>query len=265
MLKTLNQALEILNLFTQEHNRWSSKEISQKLEIPAINVYRILETFAANDYLIKDLDSKQYEIGPALTVFSYSAFQKYNVYTMVHPYLEELMQETGEAVYLIKSEADYAINVDAVIPENKVSFAVSLNKKIPLYSGASYWSILAFLPPKIIDETLHSSFTNLLKSEKLTPKKLQAELEKVRKKGWSVSYEITTPDVVSISAPIFSNKKIIGSLTVAKPIFRTKKEQVSVLGQLVKTTANQISITLDKNNINLNSYIFFKERGIINL
>ncbi|MDN7145543.1 IclR family transcriptional regulator [Liquorilactobacillus mali] len=261
MLKTLNQALEILNLFTQEHSRWTSKEISQKLEIPVINVYRILETFVANEYLLKDKDSKQYEIGPALTILSYLAFQKYNVYTMIHPYLEELMKETGEAVYLIKSEANYAINVDAVIPENKVSFAVSLNKKIPLYSGASYWSILAFLPQKIIDETLSSPFTNLLKPKKLTPEKLQKELEKVRKTGWSVSYEITTPDVVSISAPIFSNKKIVGALTVAKPIFRTKKEQVSVLGQLVKTTANQVSVTLDKNNIQLNSYTFFKERG----
>lgn len=48
---------------------------------------------------------------------------------MIHPYLEELMKETGEAVYLIKSESNYAINIDAVIPENKVSFAVSLNKR----------------------------------------------------------------------------------------------------------------------------------------
>ncbi|KRM91970.1 IclR family transcriptional regulator [Liquorilactobacillus cacaonum] len=264
MLKTLNQALEILNLFTQEHSRWTSKEISQELEIPVINVYRILETFAANEYLIKEADSKQYLIGPALTTFSFLAFQKYNIYTMIHPYLEELMKETGEAVYLIKSESNYAINIDAVIPENKVSFAVSLNKKIPLYAGASYWSILAFLPDDIIENVINSPYKNLLRPGNLTPKKLQNELANVRKQGWSVSYEITTPDVVAISAPIFSNKKILGALTVAKPIFRTDKKQIPILGQLVKTTANQISLTLAENNVKLTSYAFFKERMNLN-
>ncbi|WP_034992900.1 helix-turn-helix domain-containing protein [Liquorilactobacillus vini] len=54
MLKTLDQALKILNLFASEKKLWTVKEISEKLNIPSINVYRIMETFASNQYLIKN-------------------------------------------------------------------------------------------------------------------------------------------------------------------------------------------------------------------
>lgn len=260
MLKTLNQALEILNLFTQEHTRWTSKEISQKLGIPVINVYRILETFVANDYLRKDLDSKQYEIGPSLTIFSYLAFQKYDVYTMIHPYLEDLMKETGEAIYLIKSDRTSAANIDVALPENRISLSLSLNKKLPLYVGASYWAILAFLPQETIDSVINAPFKKLLDPKKLTPDLLLNQLDHVRKYGWCSSSEITTPDVVSISSPIFYKKQVVGSITITKPIFRLHETDVEQLGILVKSYAGKISAVLDKNKVNLNAYSFFRKK-----
>lgn len=234
MLKTLNQSLHVLNLFTKEKERWTVREVAQKLEMNQTAVYRILETFVNNRYLIKHHQLKQYEIGPALALFSYLSYDKYNVASLTQPFLHNLMQETGESVYLVKLDHLEATTIDAFEPENKVSFAVSLNKSMPLYSGASYWSILAYLDEDTVQTVLNSPFTHIRKNATLTPNMLTTILEKTRQQGWIVSKEIVTPDVVAIAAPIFSNDKILGSLAIAKPIYRTKETDIESLGQLVK-------------------------------
>lgn len=261
MLKTLHQSLNVLNLFTKENERWTAREIANKLEMNHTAVYRILETFVQKRYLIKIEQTKQYEIGPALALFSYLSYDKYNVATLTQPFLNKLMQETGESVYLVKLDHLEATTIDAFEPVNKVSFAVPLNKSMPLYSGASYWAILAYMEETQIQTVLESSFTHLRPTTKLTSTMLQGILKTTQEQGWCVSQEIVTPDIVAIAAPIFSNGVILGSLAIAKPIYRTKEEDILPLGQLVKMTANQISAVLSENDLNLTSYRFFKEKA----
>ncbi|MFT9452188.1 IclR family transcriptional regulator [Liquorilactobacillus ghanensis] len=261
MLKTLDQALKILNLFTSDKKSWSAKDIAAELKIPMINAYRILETFTSNQYLSKDKKSKQYELGPTLAIFGYISVKKFNVYELVYPYLKALSSEINEAVYLIKAiDETGGKNIDSILPENKVSFSLSLNKKIPLYSGAGYWSILAYLPEDKTDKVLSSEFANLLNSSQLTPSVLKSNLNFIRENGWGYSMEITTPDVFSIASPIFSNKKVIGSIDVAIPKFRVTTSDISQLGKQVKKFAGAVSKELTMKNINLDFYTFFKNQ-----
>ncbi len=260
MLKTLNQSLRVLNLFTKEKQQWTVREVADKLELNQTAVYRILETFVQNRYLIKINNTKQYEVGPALALFSYLAYDKYNVATLIQPFLNNLMKETGESVYLVKLDHLEATTVDAFEPENKVSFAVPLNKSMPLYSGASYWAILAYLDQALIQSVLEKPFAEVRDPGKLSKNSLTEILKQTKSQGWCVSHEIVTPDIVAIAAPIFTRETIIGSLAIAKPIYRTKEEDVDPLGQLVKMTANQISALLTENDLNLNAYRFFKEK-----
>lgn len=261
MLKTLNQSLLVLNLFTKEKQLWTAREVADTLKLNQVTVYRILETFTQNHYLSKIEKTKQYEIGSALAIFSYLSYDKYNIVSLIQPFLYNLMQETGESVYLVKYDYLEATPIDAYKPENKVSFAVSLNKAMPLYSGASYWAILAHLEEGKLEMILNDPFDHLRESVKLTPRLLKKQIEIVRKNGWCVSRELITPDVVAIAAPVFSNNEIIGSITVGKPTYRTTEEDIQPLGQLVKTTAKQISCVLSEKSLNFNSYQFFKERA----
>lgn len=261
MLKTLNQSLLVLNLFTREKQLWTAREVADRLNLNQVTVYRILETFTQNHYLSKKEKTKQYEIGSALATLSYLSYDKYNIVTLIQPFLYNLMQETGESVYLVKRDFLEATPIDAYKPENKVSFAVSLNKPMPLYAGASYWAILAHLDPEKIEMILNNPFNHLREAVKLTPASLKEQIENVHKNGWCVSRELITPDVVAIAAPIFSNHEIVGSITIGKPTYRTREEDIQALGELVKTTANQISCVLSENNLNFNSYQFFKERA----
>ena len=54
-----------------------------------------------------------------------------------------------------------ALTLDAVTGPSPINYAVSIGSKAPLYAGASYRSILAFLPDylikTILSETLKSS------------------------------------------------------------------------------------------------------------
>jgi len=259
MLKTLNQALQVLNLFTRETPVWSAREIADHLDLNQITVYRILETFVNNQFLTKNNKTKQYQIDASLARFGHLSFERYNVAAIVQPILYHLMKQSGESVYLTKRTDLHAVTIDAFEPENKVSFAVPLNQSMPLYAGASYWSILAFLNPADIQEVLNTPFDELLDPQALTAEQLEEQLAHVRKHGWCVSQELVTPEVTAIAAPVFSAQQVIGSLTIAKPIYRTSESDIQPLGELVRSKAQQISVELTKHGQSFDYYSFFKE------
>ena len=64
------------------------------------------------------------------------------------------MIDTGESVFLTGLDGDEALTLDAMEPDNKVKYSVSLGSRVPLYAGASYRAILAFMPPEKIDNIL---------------------------------------------------------------------------------------------------------------
>lgn len=258
MLKTLDQAIKILNLFGSSKVSWTAREISEHLAIPQVNVYRVLETYTNNKYLEKISETKQYIIGSELARLSNIAFEKHNVVKLIRPILKRIMLQTGESVYLVKLDQTTASNIDAIKPSNRVSFDVRLDNHVHLYEGASYWSILAFLPQKQIDLALSQTIQGVHMDASTVREATINGLTHVRAHGWCMSQELFTPDVVAIAAPIFLKEQVVGSLTLAIPTYRFNQAELSLVAQLIKDHAAEISNLLTAYNINLESYVYYR-------
>lgn len=226
MLKTLDLSLKVLELF-KDRNEWSLKEISDYMNENTTKIYRIVDTLEKRDYLKKDNATKRYKLGVSVLELGKMVNSNYEFKEIIHPYLLFLTEKTGESSFFTILEDNQALTLDAVSGNGRIRYAVTTGSTAPLYAGASYRSILAYLPGYFIDATLSNKLQQFTENTKTTPQLIKDDLEDIRKNGYSISRGELTEDVVAVAVPIFIDGSIIGSLTVSGPAYRITEEHVN--------------------------------------
>src|SRR5699024_4098051 len=226
MLKTVSLSLEILKMFTNEKTSWKTKDLAAQINENQTKVYRILETLKNNNFLIKDYDEKTYSLGTAIWEISNSLNDNFYMKQFIHPILQLLRDRTGESVFLTMLDNKEALTIDAVESETAVKHAVSVGSRTTLHNGASYRSILAYMPSEFINIYLSQTLIKYTDNTMVDPSKIKKELEKIKKKGYAISKGEFTEGVIATAIPIFYNKEIKGTLTVSGLEFRITNKQI---------------------------------------
>ena len=252
MLKTVNLALEVLKMFTKDKPIWGGRELAHEMELNHTNIYRILETLERNGFISKDPITKQYSLGFVVWELGTTFYEGLNINSLVNPILEMLSENTGESVFLTVLDNKEAVTLTVVEPKNKVKFSVSAGSRAPLYVGASYRSILAYMPEESIENVINSGLVKHTAKTMTDPNDLRNELSLIRKHGWAESHGEYTPDVVALAVPLLIDNIIIGSITVAGPSYRMEDEQKSVSLPLLKQTRDEIEEVITRYNLKLN-------------
>ncbi|WP_408008479.1 IclR family transcriptional regulator [Pseudalkalibacillus sp. A8] len=239
MLKTLDSALKVLKMFTREKPVWGGRELANELGMNHTNLYRILETFEKNRFIIKDEVTKKYSLGYATWELGVIMYESLNVQKLIRPILEQLMEKTGESIFFTILDRDEAVTLEVVEPENKVKFSVSAGSRAPLYVGASYRSILAYLPEEFVDALITGGLVKYTKTTMTDPDELKAELEKIREQGWAQSQSEYTEDVIALAVPLIVGREIIGSITVSGPTYRMSDDKIQEYLPLLKEARDE--------------------------
>ena len=98
-VKSLQKALEILNLFT-EKPVLGVTEVSEYLGIYKSTVHNILSTLKAMEYLEQDEETGKYRLGIQVFNLSKALGDTYSITKIAGPYMQELSNHTGERCYL---------------------------------------------------------------------------------------------------------------------------------------------------------------------
>jgi DNA-binding IclR family transcriptional regulator len=251
MLKTLDQSLKVLQMFTKDKPSWGVRELAQELNINHTNIYRILDTFEKHRFLVKDPDTKKYSLGFAVWELGLAMYNNFKVRELFTPLLTDLMEKTGESVFLTTFDGLEAITLDAVEPDNKVKFTASIGSRSPLYVGATYQAILAYLPENTINQVIELGLRPYTKDTIVDPDELRKEIEIIKKQGWAKSSGEYTPDVIAIAVPLFYNKQIAGSLTVSGPIYRMNNTAIEHDLPLLKEASLKLMHIMEKYHLKL--------------
>ncbi len=233
-------------MFTREKPVWGGRELANELGMNHTNIYRILETFEKNRFITKDEVTKKYSLGYATWELGIIMYESLNIQKLIRPILEQLMEKTGESIFLTILDRDEAVTLEVLEPENKVKFSVSAGSRAPLYVGASYRSILAFLPEEFVESVIEIGLVKYTKTTMTDPDILRAELEKIREQGWAESQSEYTEDVIALAVPLFDDKEIIGSLTVSGPVYRMSDENIQKYLPQLKEARDEVAQVIQR-------------------
>jgi len=247
---TLERACDVLRLFTRQKPRWTISELARYLNVPKSGVFRLVKTFERKNFLQSGEDSYEYELGSGIWELTGTVVGKRErLVERASSYLRDLNKTTGLLVSLRVVENEQMVIVDRVEGTDPVKVIFPVGTHQPLNHGAPGKLLLAYHYP-----TGSAQFHELIsqgKISKLTDRtltdrrRLQEELNKIRRFGYATSDGEAIRGTIGIAAPVWNS---MGQVEAALAL--TAVESVCNMKQLMrflpklKRTAENISKAL---------------------
>ena len=239
--RSLTRLLGLFDVLSLTQNGMSLAELSATLAAPKSSLLNLLRPLVAEGYLIHSEGS--YRIGPSIIRLSASVMSAWDFPKMIRPFMEELVERTGETVLLgvLNREAEAVAFVELVNSPHPVRLQVPVGTVRPLYASPTGWLLLAYADKGFRDPYMASVQFKLKMPAGIARASIMREMAKIRTEGVCSSIDTPIAGVGSVIAPVFDgNGECIASLTVAGPADRFRKD-MDVLRATVKEVAARAS------------------------
>lgn len=248
--KSLKKALSVLELFDEQVETLSTKEIAEKLDTRPGTIFPILSTLEEYSYLEKDKENKKYSLGLTLLGKGTLVLRRLDIRDRAQPHIKELLIRCNENVHLAILDSRKVMYIDRKEAAPSLMIRSYIGKRVPAHCTALGKVLLAFLDDRKLEDFKKKEKLEQLTDTTITnPEDLGAELEKVRSEGFAVDNEEFQKGGICIAAPIKSYQdKVIAAVSVSIPKSRFSDERASKIIREVKKVALSISKSLGYRN-----------------
>src|SRR5699024_10091804 len=228
MLKTLDNAIQVLECFTDEKHSWGVRELARELNTSHTIISRILKTFEKNGFLRQNVETQKYHLGFKFMEFSQIIQNKMSITEEILPIMKKISNQTNESIFLTWKENNEGVTLAIAESEERVKFSVSVGTRTPLHVGASCKSIMAFSTDKEVQQII-SEYTHPKSKFTITNQStLRKELSQIKNQKWAYTSGEYSDQVFGLSIPLFDKRqRVTASITIAGPEYRVndnKKE-----------------------------------------
>ena len=235
---TLERACDVLRLFTPQKPRWTISELARHLNVPKSGVFRLVKTFERRHFLQANNDSYEYELGSGIWELTGTVFgRRERLVEKASPYLSDLNKTTGLLVSLRVLENEQMVIVDRVEGNDPVKIIFPVGTHQPLNHGAPGKLLLAyhFLPDstQFHDLIARGKIIKLTDRTLVDQRRLQDELNKIRRLGYATSDGEAIRGTIGIAAPVWNS---MGQVEAALAL--TAVESLCNMKQLMKFLPN---------------------------
>ena len=227
---------------------WGVRELAERLGFSPATVHRSLAGLMRHGFIQQSGSAGKYSIGMevyrlALKVQPHVALRNAAMLVM-----QELVAKCNEAAFLgFYDPSRLQMMFVAVINStHPLRYVVPINEWIPVHAGASGLAVMAFLPePERRAIVERRGLPRITAATITDPRVLEAELAKVRPRGYALSRGQRTKGAVAIAAPIWGpNGTILGELNLSVPEPRFDESMTAAFAKLVITHAQRITANL---------------------
>lgn len=245
MSKALENGIGVLELISSKRSS-TVTEIAKALGIDKSTVSRIIKTFIQKDMVEINRISGMYSIGPAILQMSSNYYKSRNVVGHIKKVMDVLCRQVEESVHLCTLSNDGAVIVEQVESTSRLVVNAKIGNREPLHASSVGKCLLAFA-----DNAERETMLANIKYEQFTPntiiseEKLLIELEKIRKKGFSIDDNELTCDIRCVAVPILdSHKKCLYSLGVSGANSHMTTEKIRCIIKKMMTAVQPLTETL---------------------
>ncbi len=221
-IKVLNKSLSILEVLLQHGSAMNMTEISEKLGLYPSTIHRILDTLRHWGYVEQKPNNQKYQLGLKVLELGMAKLHQMDLVREATPYLKELINQYNETVHLGVLEEGEVLYLAKEESSQTIRMCSYVGKRAPLHCTALGKVLLAYLPEGERKKILGKRELPRLTDKTITDKKkLEKELNEVKKQGFALDRGENEKDVRCIAAPIRNYQgKIIAAVSISGPAFR---------------------------------------------
>jgi IclR family KDG regulon transcriptional repressor len=243
IIKSVDHALQVMELFSAEKQEWGVTEISEALNLYKSTVFDILKTFENRGLMKKDEKTQKYQLEIKMVQIISAILNKMNLKQVALPFMDQLSKKYEESVHLCIAIEDKALPILMIESTKILRSFISLGESIPLYCTASGKTVLAHWPMARIEDYLKKQ--ELYKFTESTITKcdaLKEELGEILERGYAIDNSEHEDGIKCVAGPIKDfNGKVIATISVSGPVTRMDKWELSDIAKDITGYCKNIS------------------------
>jgi DNA-binding IclR family transcriptional regulator len=246
-VQSLERALDLLEALSAG-GELGVTELAHRTGLVPSTAHRLLHTLAKRGYVTQSSENGPYLLGYKVVEVASGLEQRLGRLRVVaRPHLERVQRETGETVNLVVLDADRVVYVDQVEGSRSVRMFTRVGTTVPAHTTGSGKAIMAF-GPRDAPAALYGGREPL---EQLTPRTLvtladlEADLRRIRRRGYAIDNEEHEAGVGCVATPVFDHSgQPCAAISVSGPSARIVEGDTAGIAALLMDHAAQVSAAL---------------------
>jgi DNA-binding IclR family transcriptional regulator len=245
IVRSLLRGMAILALFDADHREWTIDAMAEHTGLQRMTVYRMARTLESVAFLGRDPSTNRYHLGPANLASNYLSEEYAELVGIARPYLERLVEETGESVSLAVEMDGMAVCVDILDTSRPFRRGMVPGRVIGDTSSANGKIFAAFKSDPERATIIASEHLKLTPNTITDPVELAAALEKVVAEDVGFDLEERGIGACAVGSPVRDQSgAVIAAISVVVPAGRFGPEERERCTAAVKSTAVTLSAYL---------------------
>jgi DNA-binding IclR family transcriptional regulator len=243
VLQSVQNGLQILQLFTMEKPLWGLTEIANALQIHKSTVSRLIADLLVEGFLQKE--GKKYSLGFSLLSISGVITTHLEIHRESKDVLKKLVSDVGESAHIAILEGKEITYVHKIECDNPVPLLSSIGRKNPVTCTSAGKVLLAFQPNNRADRIMAGGLPRMGPNSITDPEQLKSQLVQIKQLGYSICIDEMHENVVSISAPVSDyTREVVAAVSVVGTRERIHHTKINRFTEKIVEAANEISMRL---------------------
>ncbi|MBT2655465.1 IclR family transcriptional regulator [Bacillus sp. ISL-18] len=243
VLQSVQNGLQILQLFTLKKPVWGVTEIAHALQISKSTVSRLIIDLLEEEFLQKD--GKKYSLGFSLLSISGVITSHLEIHRESKDILKKLVSDLAESAHVAILEGIEITYVHKVECSNPVPLLSSIGKKNPVSCTSAGKVLLAFGRKNIVNSIIREGLPRMGPNSQTEPEQLIYQLRQIKEQGFSICIDEMHENVVSIAAPVRDyTGEVVAAVSVVGTRDRIQNHEINRFTGRVMKAANEVSLRL---------------------
>jgi IclR family pca regulon transcriptional regulator len=236
-VQSLERGLSVIKAFGAEEPELTLSDVARRTGLTRAAARRFLLTLADLGYV--RTDGKQFALTPRVLDLGYAFLSSLTLPEVAEPHLERLAAELRESSSVSVLDGDEIVYVARVPTSRIMRVAINVGTRFPAYATSMGRVLLAGLPEEELAAYLRRAEIRPLTARAIdNAQALEAELERVRERGYALVDQELEEGLRSIAAPIRgADGRTIAAVNVSAHASRVSAQDVqqTLLGPLLET------------------------------
>lgn len=237
-VQTIDKAFNILDLFFS-HEELGAADVALMLNLNRSTAFRLLTSLEKGGILQRTQKAK-YRLGSKLYSLGQLAYRRLDLTSIVRPYLQRIMEETGETAFLAISDGTTGIiYLDRVVSTACLRIDITMGYRMNAHQTSVGKAILAHQSDSFLEEYLKNmDCTPATDNTIITPQQLYKEIAMIRRCGYACDNEESEKGLICYGSAILDTSGVsIAGISVSGPVTRMLSEKEKKIKAVTEATA----------------------------
>lgn len=245
-VQSLTRALTIMSVLAESSDGMTLTDVAQMVGLAPSTAHRLLTTLQHERFARFDAQTSLWQVGVQAFTVGNAFTRTRDVVAVARPYMRRLMEESGETVNIYLESDGEAICIGQIECRQLMRAIARPGGRVNMHCSGAGKAIMAWLPDiRLADILKRHGLPRITGHTLVTPPNLQADLERVRGRGYALDDEENAVGLRCVAAPIFDEYGMpLAGISLSGPTARIDDDRLPSLGAMVSLIADEVTAEL---------------------